>query len=389
MTIRGDRHVGRDRGSELLIDLVMPVYNEADALPAVLASLSRQVDAFGTPLRRDRFRIIAVNNSSADCSLEILRCWAVEMGNPELVILEEPRKGHVLARATGSAFALTAPNRPLVVHADSDNLFPPTFIDDIARRFERGDIDVLSYLGFEPVEFWKRVPRLARRQLEEVGSISFCPETLRELGLDECKALITPRIFADFENVPTHCGLAMTKQVYRRTGGYIQEFNADGTERLGVARNFMFRLDRAGARLAHILSPSVVVNPRRYLLEAEDLWAGRSYTAGMTDLRQPIRDEHYVLLDQMSEKLDFGTARRNTVQRFIIDPCIARPERVLRNRVYFGSSADEVYRKIWSFLCRHDVRLYTDVRGFSDELVDEHYPVILSNLRALRGLEQG
>jgi hypothetical protein len=150
----------------------------------------------------------------------------------------------------------------------------------------------------------------------------------------------------------------------------------------------MFRLDLAGARLAHVLSPSVRVNPRRYLLEAEDLWAGRSYTAGMTDLRDPIRDEHFMLLDRLADRLDYETARRNFVQRFIIDPCIARPERILRNRGYFGDLAATLHGLIREFLLRHPIDVYSDARPFSDALVDAHYRTIISSMRAMRGLAQ-
>ncbi len=379
---RPQRHTDRLE----LIDLVLPVYNEEAELPAVLGSLARQVNGAGAPLDRRTFRIIAVNNASSDRSKDILHTWASQSNGPELVVLDESRKSHVLARALGGTFALADPGRPIIVHADADSVFPPTFIDDIICRFAQGSVDVLSYLGFEPTEFWQRVPRLARRQFEEIGTISFSRETLRELDFDERRALLTPQLFADFENVPTHCGLAMTKEIYRQAGAYVREFNADGTERLGVARNIMFRLDRAGARLAHILSPAVLVNPRRYLLEAEDLWAGRSYTGGMTDLRDPIRDEHYDLLDRSADRLDYETARRNAIQRFIVDPCIARPDRVLRNRAYFGDVAETMFRRIGEFMMQHPVRFYVDARPLSDELTDAYYRSIVSRIRTMRGL---
>jgi hypothetical protein len=369
------------------IDLVMPVYNEEAELPAVLASLACQVDSAGRQLARGTFRIIAVDNGSTDRSGATLREWAGSTGLAELIVLDEPRKGNVVARATGGAFSLADRERPVMVHADSDSRFPPTFIHDIGRSFAANRADVLSYLGFESYEFWKRVPRLARRQFTEVGSISFNPETLFWLGFDERQALFTPAIFNDFENVPTHCGLAMTKDIYAKAGGYIREFNSDGTERLGTARNLMFRLDRLGARLAHQIEPPVDVNPRRYLLEAEDLWAGRSYTAGMTDLREPIRDEHYAMLDALADRLDYHTARRNAFQRFIIDPCIARPGRIWRNRRYFGELAGPIYGQIQKFTDEREIRLYTDARPLSNELTDRYIEPLLRNLRGLRGID--
>jgi glycosyltransferase involved in cell wall biosynthesis len=363
------------------IDLVMPLYNEEKVLPDVLGSLAGQVDASGSPLPRGAFRIIAVDNASTDGSREVLEDWD---STPELVIIEEPAKGVVGARARGGNFALQDASRPIIVHTDSDSLFPPIFIDTISRRFEAGGIDVFSYSGFPPTDHWLKAPRLAKRQFEEVGSISFAPESLIALGFNERSALLTPEIFRDFQNVPMQCGFATTKEIYRRVGGYIREFNSDGSERLGEARNLAFRLDRAGARWDHVLSPPVVLNPRRQLLEAKDLWAGKSYTQGMTDVRDGIQPEHYLMLDETSGSLDYESARRNAIQRHIVDPCIARPSRLRENRRYFGSACDDICRRIEVFHETHDVRLYVEVRPFSDQLVDDYYRMIVSNIRQFR-----
>jgi glycosyltransferase involved in cell wall biosynthesis len=363
------------------IDLVMPVYNEEKVLPNVLGSLASQVDAAGSPLPHGAFRIIAVDNASTDGSRKALERWR---GAADLVVAEEPAKGVVAARARGGNLALEDASRPVIVHADSDSLFPPTFIDTISRRFEGGGIDVFSYAGFPPTDYWLKAPRLAKRQFAEVGSISFAPESLIALGFNERSALLTPEIFRDFQNVPMQCGFAMTKDIYRRVGGYIREFNSDGSERLGEARNLAFRLDRAEARWDHVLTPPVVLNPRRQLLEARDLWAGKSYTQGMTDVRDEIQPEHYSMLDEMSASLDYESARRNAIQRHIVDPCIARPSRLADNRRYFGSAFDDICRKIQFFHETHDVRLYVDVRQFSDQLVDDSYRAVVSNIRKLR-----
>jgi glycosyltransferase involved in cell wall biosynthesis len=366
------------------IDLVMPVYNEEKVLPQVLASLAGQVDWAGALLPRGAFRIIAVDNASTDGSRAVLQSWSETL---ELVVLAEPEKGVVAARARGGNFALEDDSRQIIVHTDSDSLFPRTFIHTISQHFEGGAIDVFSYSGFPPTDYWLKVPRLARRQFAEIGSISFSPESITALGFDERLALLTPEIFRDFQNVPVQCGFAMTKDIYRRVGGYIREFNPDGSERLGEARNLAFRLDRAGARFDHVLSPPVALNPRRQLLEAKDLWAGKSYTQGMTDLRDDIRPEHYSMLDNTSDSLDYESARRNAIQRHIVDPCIARPSRLGDNRRYFGSAFDSMRRQIESFHQSHDIRLYVDARPFSDKLVDEYYRTIVLNIRHFRGLQ--
>jgi glycosyltransferase involved in cell wall biosynthesis len=364
----------------------MPVYNEEDALPEVLASLTQQVDLDGRPLRKGVLRVVAVNNASTDGSRSLLESWAREAASPQAFILDEPQKGVVAARARGGRFSLDELDGTLMVHTDSDSVFPPTFVANILHRFAVSNVDVVSYLGFEPASFWRRVPKLARRHFEEVGSISFSRETLADFGFDQRRALFTPQVYADFENVPTQCGLAMKKSHYRRVGGYVREFNADGTERLGEARNLTFRLDRAGARFEHVLAPPVETNPRRYLFEAKELWAGRSYTGGMTDLRGKISDEHYRLLDESAGQLDYEMARRNFVQRHIVDPCIARPERIQPNSQYFGACAEVLFERITEFHASRQVVFYSEVRPLSDELVNAHYRTIVEQVRKMRGL---
>ncbi len=365
------------------LDLVMPVYNEEKVLPQVLASLARQTDLDGSPLPQSAFRIIAVDNASTDASRQVLESWS---GTLNVAVVPEPEKGVVCARIRGGNMVLEDVSAPILVHTDSDSCFPPTFVSAIAHRFEAGDIDVFSYAGFPPTAYWLKVPRLAARQFAEVGSITFSPESLIALGFVEKDALLTPEIFRDFQNVPMQCGFAMTKKIYRKVGGYLREFNLDGTERLGEARNLAFRLDRGGARFGHVLSPSVELNPRRQLLEAKDLWAGKSYTQGMTDLRDEILPEHYSMLDQTSDSLDYESARRNAVQRHIIDPCIARPSRSTDNRRYFGAVYEELRRRIEDFHRTHEVRVYVEARPFSDELVNRYYRDIIRNIQAFRML---
>ena len=90
------------------------------------------------------------------------------------------------------------------------------------------------------------------------------------------------------------------------------------------------------------------------------------------------------MLDQTSDSLDYESARRNAIQRLIVDPCIARPSRLEDNRRYFGLAFDSIRRTDRDFHQTHDVRLYVDARPFSDELVDEYYRIIVSNIRQFR-----
>ena len=53
---------------------------------------------------------------------------------------------------------------------------------------------MLTYAGFRPAAFWLRVPDVARRQYEEVGTMHFDRETIRAFGFDESDALFTEQV---------------------------------------------------------------------------------------------------------------------------------------------------------------------------------------------------
>jgi hypothetical protein len=106
----------------------------------------------------------------------------------------------------------------------------------------------------------------------------------------------------------------------------------------------------------------------------------------MTDLRGKISDEHYRLLDESAGQLDYEMARRNFVQRHIVDPCIARPERIQPNSQYFGVCAEVLFERITEFHASRQVVFYSEVRPLSDELVNAHYKTIVEQVREMRGL---
>jgi glycosyltransferase involved in cell wall biosynthesis len=369
------------------IDLVIPAYNEAAVLPSLYANLASQVDGEGRPLPRGSWRLVLVDNASTDGTAEVAERLGRDPAHPETAVLLEPKKGVVPARVRGSGFVLRPEERrrfPLVVHADADNLFPPTFLHDVAQHLSTGNVDVVTRLGFHPVDFWRRVPRVTRRHHEEIGTIHFDDETRRELGISEEGSLFTRRILADFGHVPHQCGLAMTKDVFDRAGGYQREIWPDGTELLGEARNLLYRLARGGARLAWTAEPPIALNPRRLLAEPEKLWAGRSYTEGMSDVRDDLTNGAWEALDRLAPDLEFRIMRRNLIQRFILDPCIARPDRLAPNRRYFGDAYDDILRAISDLHASGRAGRYIDVRPLSETLLDRHQPAILDALSSLR-----
>lgn len=370
------------------IDLVIPAYNEAGVLPALYANLAAQVDGEGRPLHRGSWRLVLVDNASTDGTAEVAERLARDPAHPETAVLLEPEKGVVPARIRGSAFVLRPAERrrfPIVIHADADNLFPPAFLHDAARRLAAGDVDVVTRLGYHPVDFWRRVPRVTRRHREEIGTIHFDGETLRELEISEEGALFTRRILADFGHVPHQCGLAMTKDAFTRAGGYQREIWPDDTEMLGEARNLLYRLARSGAGLAWVSEPPITLNSRRLLAEPQKLWAGRSYTEGMSDVRADLNPDAWAALDRLAPDLEFRVMRRNLIQRFILDPCLARPDRLTPNRRYFGDAYEDIRQALCDLHANGRTDRYIDVRPVAEALLDRHEEAILGELSRMAG----
>lgn len=93
---------------------VIAYYNEADYLPATLASLAAQT---AKPLR-----LVLVDNASTDTSPQIARAFTAE--GVEVVHLHEPRPGKVHALEAAMPHLATE----LVAFGDADTFYPPHYL---------------------------------------------------------------------------------------------------------------------------------------------------------------------------------------------------------------------------------------------------------------------
>ncbi len=368
------------------VDVVVPFYNEASVLADLCREFAGQKDANGHLLSSDSWRVIAVNNASTDDSAGIIQSFRGQPGMPETIILDEPQKGVVQARRTGTDYALADARHPFVLHIDADNRLPETLIADVSRRLSSGRADVLAYAGHFSLDFWQRVPRLAQRYYESTGVLEFCAETRRHFGFDEARALFTRQLFEDFVRVPNQLGLAMTKASLQQCGGYFREYDAQGNEILGEARNIWFRLDMHDARLDYVDDLIVTLNPRRLLGDPERWCSGQSYAGGMTDLRDIDSEDNYALLNRLAEKVEFAPVRRNMIKRFIIEPCVVKPQRIKANSGYFTSIEADFHQQIVRWRERHPLRQYADALPLVLDLTEQYSSTILNNMRYLRGL---
>ncbi|HCE17850.1 MAG TPA: glycosyltransferase [Anaerolinea thermolimosa] len=117
-----------------LVGIVVPVYNEEEALPAFHRLLCEQID--GLPYR---FRIYYVNDGSTDGTAERLK--EIQQADRRVCTLELSRNfGHQAALSAG----LDAAEGDYVISLDGDGQHPPALIPEMLRLAEAGYEVVLT-----------------------------------------------------------------------------------------------------------------------------------------------------------------------------------------------------------------------------------------------------
>lgn len=110
------------------VSVVIPVYNEAAALPACLDALAAQTVP---PLE-----VIVVDNNSSDDSV------AVAARYPFVKVLHEPRQGVVYARSCG----FDAVRGEIIGRIDADTEVPPDWIASLQKQFAANS-ELIALMG--------------------------------------------------------------------------------------------------------------------------------------------------------------------------------------------------------------------------------------------------
>lgn len=136
--------------------MVIAFFNEADYLPATLASLERQTLPF---------RLVLVDNGSTDRSAELARAWAARQRHIRVDLVTEHRPGQVHALSRGLATVATL----LVAIGDADTLYPPDYLARADAAFAAGPADMVALFahdaGPQPVRRRDRIVRRLREAL--------------------------------------------------------------------------------------------------------------------------------------------------------------------------------------------------------------------------------
>ncbi|MFJ1707791.1 glycosyltransferase family 2 protein [Kitasatospora sp. NPDC088346] len=115
------------------LSVVVPMYNEQDALPALVERLRPVLDGIGA-----RYEVVAVDDGSTDKTAELLQ--DLRAGWPELRVVRLRRNcGHQAALTAGLHRAVGA----YVASIDADLQDPPEKIPEMLELARAGDLDVV------------------------------------------------------------------------------------------------------------------------------------------------------------------------------------------------------------------------------------------------------
>jgi glycosyltransferase involved in cell wall biosynthesis len=116
------------------ISIVLPIYNEAGALPGLHEELIHVLEQLGRP-----YEIVAVNDGSSDESLSVLRRLQEQVDHLRIINFRR-NFGQTAAFAAGFDYA----RGEIVITLDADGQNDPADIIRLLQVMEEGDYDIVS-----------------------------------------------------------------------------------------------------------------------------------------------------------------------------------------------------------------------------------------------------
>ncbi|NJQ00429.1 glycosyltransferase [Streptomyces zingiberis] len=292
----GERHFGRSTAEGLLerlvltpmglrtrMSVILPVYNEAANLTAVLESLHGQRGRDGR-LDPELYEIVVVDNNSSDDTVALAKRFADDHPDLSLHIVHEPEQGVSCARRTGMLFAAersagrpggpasAAGERFYLVSADADCQVDPRWLSSLLEAMDASgaDLGVCDY--FYRAEHFAGRPRLW-------DAIS---RTLR------CRAVA----FSLFGGFPDGKGFAVEREAHDRAGGIEIFYQLEGgrfVNHLSDDWDFGIKVSALGGSRVYAPDSRVEINPRRVDHALEEVIEGKAYGSGGTIVMRDIR----------------------------------------------------------------------------------------------------
>ncbi|WDZ83390.1 glycosyltransferase [Micromonospora cathayae] len=387
-----DRLLLRPMNPRTTLSVVLPVWNEAANLPAVLDSLAHQRGPDGAPLDHAGYEVVLVDNNSTDDTRAVARAFAAAHPTFQLEIITEPEQGVSCARRAGMVFASQrsrgrpAGDEPFhLVSADADCRVDPDWLGELAAgmRETKAAIGVCDYY-YSAAHFASR-PRLW-------DAIS---RTLR------CRAVT----FAIFGGFPDGKGFAVDRDAHDRVGGieiFYQLRDGRFVNHLSDDWDFGIRVAAAGEDIAYLPRSRVEINPRRVDHAIDEVITGRAYGANGTIVMRDIRPDagdvepaEPVDLTEDEARQAWEFSIKDFTPKNTILPVLLRPARLAEEpvREFFGPDlADRLGRRIAEILDEMRVTDLSPIHAYKTpayRLYFEFADEIFARLRATVGEDIG
>ena len=390
-----DRLVLAPMGPRTRMSIVLPVYNEAANLPAVLESLYRQRAGDGR-LDPELYEIVVVDNNSTDDTVALAERFAADHPDLPLHLVREPEQGVSCARRTGMRFASerstgrpggpgsAAGERFYLVSADADCRVDPWWLSTLLEAMDDSGaaIGVCDY--YYDAEHFTGRPRLW-------AAIS---RTLR------CRQVA----FSLFGGFPDGKGFAVEREAHDRAGGieiFYQVENGRFVNHLSDDWDFGIKVAAQGGSRVYVPRSRVEINPRRVDHALEEVIEGRAYgsrgTIVMRDIR-PGADGGGAALRDLTEAeaqraWDFSIkdfTPKNLLLPVLLDPGLLSAAPV---RAFFGPSlADALRRRVEEIVDEMRIVDFTPIHRYktpSYRLYFEFADQLFARLRATVGEDVG
>lgn len=356
-----------------MLSLIIPAYNEEKTIGKVLYRLTHQYGKDGRPINSSLYRIIVVVSvKTTDHTAQIVNNF-MDHSDVEIILTSDPGTGFVDARLSGIAAIpyVNDKKNEFFALCDADLIVTNTWVDYILRHFSDCDDDVISFAGTFPISFWKRVPQLARRYFEEVGTVFFDTETIEYFGYsDDC--LFNEGLFEKFGRPLSGGCYAIRLSSYHQCGGYVKEFNdAECKHELdGPTWRMMFRMQRMGGKVHYSKDNAFKCSARRMLADPYEFFSIKPFDR-MNELKnfRNINVDAYGNLEKLSQQIDFEPVRFYVIEYYIFLWLINDITSLKRNKDYFGNIYDSIYK---------------DIHSWNDETADKSSKAVFSFAKFLR-----
>lgn len=364
----------------------MPVHNEEAYLLHTLETLSKQTNNKGMPLKPGTFQVVIVNNASTDKTGSILRKFTESNKSFTITIIEKAEKSCVASRIIGYNFVINNPQfrTDILASADADISFHPQWVNTIIEKYKHEHFDLLSNAGCFPLDFWKKVPNLVQKYLDEIGTIFFGDEVINWLGVKGKSFWFTEQVFFDFTRLITDQCFAISRKTYESVGGYTLDFidNKKKVEFTDEGGRLSAKIERTKAKIVYSNEAPYTASARRVLNDPIKFLGGRLYDIGyMGKVFRSTFDDKYKTLNELALNADYTGIRKYIIKNYILLKCITRPYLILKNKHYFGNFYNELEIEIkqW-WIQKKQLEIGREAMEFAEQLTDKYYSEIMENL---------